>query len=422
MGDRHPSRTTQSPHRKPPGLWCALILMAIGVSGCGAPQFFPQAQNNPERSPCVTDYDPQIDYFPEKIAPDFAQGFRVEYGKNYKLVTLPQPWETAPSPQQYLLVQCGTPPPVNYQTQYPQAQLVTIPLENFGSFSTTYLPHFQTLGVLDRLIAIDNATYTSNPQVQNQVAAGQTQEVANPVLNGELLLVLSPAAIFIYRLTGSDGDLYQQLQNRHQTPILEASHLEASPLGRSEWVKYFALFFNQEQAANHQFQAIAQEYEQLRRLTAAIPPEDKPTIISGFNYQGTWHLPGGQSFAAQLFQDAGGNYPWQDTDSRFSIPLDFESVYDQGRNADIWLHGDQNWQSDEDLAAADERYLNFQAAQTGSIYNNNARLNGEGGNDYWETGAANPQMILADLIKIFHPTLLPDHQLYFYQRLSPETP
>lgn len=46
-------------------------------------------------------------------------------------------------------------------------------------------------------------------------------------------------------------------------------------------------------------------------------------------------------------------------------------------------------------------------------------LNENGGNDYWESGVTNPHLVLADLIKIFHPELLPDHELYFYQKLEP---
>lgn len=29
-----------------------------------------------------------------------------------------------------------------------------------------------------------------------------------------------------------------------------------------------------------------------------------------------------------------------------------------------------------------------------------------------------PDVILADLIRIFHPDLLPNHELYYYQRLK----
>ena len=38
--------------------------------------------------------------------------------------------------------------------------------------------------------------------------------------------------------------------------------------------------------------------------------------------------------------------------------------------------------------------------------------------DYWEAGISNPDVVLSDLIKIFHPELLPNHQLFFYQKLD----
>jgi iron complex transport system substrate-binding protein len=52
------------------------------------------------------------------------------------------------------------------------------------------------------------------------------------------------------------------------------------------------------------------------------------------------------------------------------------------------------------------------------VYNNDARVNANGGNAYYEEGAAHPSLILADLIAIFHPELLPDHELAFFRRLE----
>jgi iron complex transport system substrate-binding protein len=45
-------------------------------------------------------------------------------------------------------------------------------------------------------------------------------------------------------------------------------------------------------------------------------------------------------------------------------------------------------------------------------------LNDIGANDYWESGSVNPHLILADLITIFHPDLLPGHQLVYYKQLQ----
>lgn len=69
------------------------------------------------------------------------------------------------------------------------------------------------------------------------------------------------------------------------------------------------------------------------------------------------------------------------------------------------------------MLAADARYGQFQAFQKGRVFNNNARLSEQGGNDYWERGVMEPDVVLADLIKIFHPELLPEHTLKYFRPL-----
>jgi iron complex transport system substrate-binding protein len=38
---------------------------------------------------CVTDYDPEIDYFPEKVTLSDSVGWTIEYFNNYKVISLP---------------------------------------------------------------------------------------------------------------------------------------------------------------------------------------------------------------------------------------------------------------------------------------------------------------------------------------------
>jgi iron complex transport system substrate-binding protein len=66
----------------------------------------------------------------------------------------------------------------------------------------------------------------------------------------------------------------------------------------------------------------------------------------------------------------------------------------------------------------DERYADFNAINSKQVYNHVARVNASGGSDYFESGIANPDVVLADLIRIFHPDLLPDHTLYYYKQLQ----
>lgn len=93
-------------------------------------------------------------------------------------------------------------------------------------------------------------------------------------------------------------------------------------------------------------------------------------------------------------------------------------MFDRASDADYWVNMSQDWQTKEDVIAADPRYGKIAALQQNKAYNNNTQLNETGGNDYWESGLVNPDVILADLIKIFHPTLLPDRELVYYQPLK----
>jgi iron complex transport system substrate-binding protein len=100
--------------------------------------------------------------------------------------------------------------------------------------------------------------------------------------------------------------------------------------------------------------------------------------------------------------------------------MDLEAVYEKALTADLWLNTG-SWRSIADARAADPRFSEVPALRRGRIYNNNKRLNPWGGNDYWESGMLRPDAVLADVIAILHPDLLPDHELVYYQRLEGQT-
>ena len=122
--------------------------------------------------------------------------------------------------------------------------------------------------------------------------------------------------------------------------------------------------------------------------------------------------------AARLMEDAGASYLWSEDNSSGSMTLDFESVYDRSLDADYWIDTGI-WSSLDEAKADDERYFDFVAARSGNVYNNNRRVNEWGGNDYHESGIVHPEDILADMVKIFHPELLPEHEFVYYQQLEP---
>ena len=144
---------------------------------------------------------------------------------------------------------------------------------------------------------------------------------------------------------------------------------------------------------------------------------EKPTVFTGSDYQGTWSMPGGNSFAAAFLKDAGADYLWADDTSTGSLPLAFEAVFEKAQSAEYWVNVGYFFTLN-DLLAADARYADFAVYQSGNIWNNDAITSATGGNDYYESAVAHPELVLADLIKIFHPELLPDYELVYYRQLK----
>lgn len=120
---------------------------------------------------------------------------------------------------------------------------------------------------------------------------------------------------------------------------------------------------------------------------------------------------------AQLIQDAGGNYLWNGTTSAHAIPLNVERVFFKAANADVWLNP-SFYSTRQALFAADPRFGKFRAAKEGSVYNHTKQQNTGIGNPIWESGILHPDDVLADLIKIFHPEQMPNHEFVYYEKLN----
>ena len=100
-----------------------------------------------------------------------------------------------------------------------------------------------------------------------------------------------------------------------------------------------------------------------------------------------------------------------------NLNLDYEAVYNKAVNADYWVNVGFA-KSLAEIKSADKKNVLFKAYKNGNVYNNSLRNTANGGFDFWESGAVNPDKILKDLIYIFHPEVLPGHQLYYYRKLK----
>lgn len=361
---------------------------------------------------CVADATPGVDYFPAKAIITQTEGFSIEYHDTYKLLTVKTPAPGATAALTYVLVQCGTEPPAGFEP----AQIITVPVKRVVAMSTTYLSVLDDLGLLDRLVGVDDATYTYNQKVIELFAAGKLKAIGSGAgLNLEAAIELKPDLIITFGSGSTDFDSHPKLLEAGLKVVLNAEWLDTSPLGRAEWGKFIAVFFNQETAAEDWFTEIADGYAEVKAIaaTAGTPPK----LAYGTPYQGTWYLPGGASFAAQLIRDAGATYPYAADTSTASLPLSFEEAYSTTRDAAYWI----NLPFVPDLAALlaqDSRFAEFEAYKNGNVWNNDLRSNAAGGSDYYESAVVRPDLVLADLVAIVHPDKMPGHEFYYYRQLK----
>jgi iron complex transport system substrate-binding protein len=410
-----------------------ILLLALLLASCGGEAAAPTAEPEPtaaeetavEPEPtateetvapesnltdsCVDDYDESIDYFPNKVEVTNAEGFTVDYFNNYKVVTVLTPFIGAEQSAEYILVQCGTPAPDGFEG----ATAIEVPIDSVVAMSTTYLPALQELGLLDTLVGVDTTLYTTSEAVIGLVEAGTVAEIGNGAeVNVEVAVDLEPDLIMTNATGTPDYDAHPKLEEAGLPVVLNSDYLDTSPLGRSEWVDFIALFYNEEAASEAWFDGVVSDYEALVAMTADV--EERPTVFVNTPFDGTWFMSGGENYFAQLLRDAGADYLWSDDDSTGTLYLDFETVFDRAADADFWLNIGIFTTLDS-LVATDERFTEFAAYQNGSIYNNDAISNENGGSDFYESGVVFPNLVLADLIKIFHPELVPDHEFVYYR-------
>jgi iron complex transport system substrate-binding protein len=341
----------------------------------------------------------------------YAHGFTIDYYDGYKLVRVLDREVGRTDTLEYLLVQRGRPTPAGY----PHALVIPIPVTSIVAMSSMHIGIADFAGVADRITGLGSLQYVNAPVVRENITAGKTIQVGlDGNLNNELLISMHPGMVMASSNPEASRGQYKVLANAGIPVVLNAEWLEATPLGRAEWVKVMAALVNKEALVNKKFNAVATAYEALVQLSSKA--KDHPHVIIGMPYKGTWYMPSGDNYMTHFIKDAGAAYKWTDNKDGASLALNFESAAPEALIADFWLNIGYV-DSRQDIAGKDPRYTSFKAFKTGKLYNYNKKTNDLGSNDYWESGAVNPHIVLADMLSIFHPELLPDHTLVYYKQL-----
>lgn len=341
----------------------------------------------------------------------YAEGFTIKLDSPYVWLEVKHPYQGAAHGFEYLLVPKG----VKVPAHDPQVRIVRTPVTSIACTSTTHIPLLDYLDETESLTGFTTTDYISSSRARKRIEDGKVVELGvDKGINIEVLTALKPDMLMGYSMTSEYGQ-FKKIEELGVPVVINGEYLEKHPLGRAEWIKFMAAFFGKVDVADSVFAAIESKYLEVREIASTI--DKKPTVLSGILYGDAWFLPGGKNYAATLMSDAGYDYLWKDDPSNGFLELSFETVLARAHQCDYWI-GVGPFQSLQEMRAADNRYEQFKAFRIRNVFSYDARKGDKGGNEYLELGYLRPDLILQDLVKIAHPTLLPGYKMYFHRQLN----
>lgn len=340
--------------------------------------------------------------------PKYAKSFALHSKTDTTILTVINPWQHASDIEfNYILTPNASPDALNE---------IKIPVERAICMSTTHIAFLSALGKISAISGISGLKHVSDTAVIRMGQEKKISEVGYETnLSYELVFSLKPDVVFAYGVQGEFTNVEKKLNELGIKVVYIGEYLEDTPLGKAEWIVAMSAFFNNQSYAEKIFEKIVTEYNNTKALTTNV--ENKPKVMLNVPYKDTWYLPGTQSNTVQLINDAGGDYIFSSHNKRESYPMSIEKAFVMAQGAEYWLIGNYAKTLDE-LKSIDVRMADIPTFKDKKIYNSNLRLNSAGGDDYWESGVIKPEVILKDMIKIMHPELLPNHELYFYRHLE----
>ena len=343
----------------------------------------------------------------EIIPMKYAENLTLIKGEGYTEAILRNPWDTTAILRTYLLIDKDQPVP----DHLPEGTIVRTPLSKALVYTATHCNLINELGTVKSIGGICEIQYIKVPAIIEGCKNGtivNAGEGTNPDI--EKIIDLHPDALLLspYENSGGHGQV-----EKLKIPIIEcADYMETSALGSAEWIRFFGMLFGCEAKADSIFADVEKNYNELKQL--ATQQAKKPKLMCEWKSGSAWYVPGGRSTTGKLYADAGADYAFAHYPNSGAVPLSFETVFDKAQDADIWLMK-YNQANDRTMTSMREDYApyaQFKAYKQKQVYGCNTAYK-----RYYEDFPFHPDRVLKDLIKIFHPSLLPEYELVYFDKL-----
>ena len=351
------------------------------------------------------------DFTSTLYTPEYASGFDIKGadGMESSVITVTDPWQGADNVATRLFIsRADEAAPEGFDGQVLESEARRI-----VTMSSTHIAMLDAIGAIDRVVGVSGINFISNPYIQSRRdSIGDVGYEGN--VNYELLASLNPDIVLLYGVNGASS-MEPKLKELGIPYIYIGDYLDESPLGKAEWMVALGELTGRRDEAAKRFAEIPVRYNTLKDRVAGASV-DTPSVMFNIPYGDAWFMPSSKSFMIRLINDAAAHYVYEKNTGNTSTPIDLEEAYLLTSQADFWLNVGQANTLDE-LREACQKFADTRCMRNGNVYNNTLRTNASGGNDFYESAVANPDLLLRDLVKIFHPELV-DEDFIYYRRLK----
>ena len=261
--------------------------------------------------------------------------------------------------------------------------------------STSHVACLSEIGADSVITAVSGLGYISDPDIRSLEVYDIGYEAS---LDYERIVSLNPDLVVAYTVSAAEPPFMTKLRTLGVPVLVLHDHLENHPLARAEYMRLFGVLTGRQEEANSVFDYVAERYESLTaRIDGSFPAKK---VLINIPYGDAWYIPGKESYMSRLISDAGGIVLGAEDNTSASRVISMEEAWRLSQQADIWLNPG-HCKSRDELVAFHPLFLSFGPLEKGfPIYNNTLRMTPEGGNDFYESGAVRPDLILEDLISI----------------------
>ena len=350
---------------------CLSLALSLGIlSGCAQPAASSAAQSQATASSTAASA-PAEDLLGNGWAVEssmelqYATQFSVDYFEGgYKLLSLS-------NGDRFLVVPEGASLPEGID---PDIVPLYQPLDNLYLAASSAMSLFDSLGHADKIrLSSTKETSWYIDSAKQAMADGQMVYVgAYNEPDYEMLVNAGCPLAVESRMIDEASEVKSKLEELGIAVLTDQSSLEKHPLGRSEWIRFYAALFNEEEKAAELFQ---QQVDFLNEVASAEATGKTVAFFYISPSSGSVVVRKGSDYISKMLELAGGDYLFSDMDDgdpeSSTEPMEMEAFFAAAKDADYLIYNTSvggDLATTADLIEQNQLLAEFKAVQEGNVW------------------------------------------------------